>query len=111
MNVPAVVIILGLTGGTIELFGKYGDLKNSREVGQVTVDNFADSLRKVIEVRNSYQKPVVVANSMPFGSQAMVAQLASLAKETRTIFFNTPHQAAGAYAALAEYAMYIRGHR
>jgi acyl-CoA synthetase (NDP forming) len=102
------LIVLGLTGGTIELFSKYKDIQGSQDFGRATVDNFGQTLREVITLRNRYQKPVIVSNSMPFGTPEMALALVSLARETGTIFYNTPHHAVDAYAALSVYAAYLK---
>jgi acyl-CoA synthetase (NDP forming) len=102
------IIILGLTGGILELASKYDSLPSGDELGRVAVENFAESLKEVIELRNYYNKPVIVANNFPVGNVEGFEKI--FQREAQNIFcYTTPHQAAAAYVALTRYANYLYG--
>jgi len=101
------VVILGLATGA-SIFSNLSSMKSKDDFILAAVEDFCQSLREVIKLRDHYQKPVVVAMNMPLGGEEAAAKLAALTRETQTVCYTTPHQAAAAYAVLARYAQYLR---
>jgi len=101
------VIILGLATAA-SVFGNLSSIKSTDDLVLAAVEDFSQSLREVIKLRDHYQKPVVAAMNMPLAGEEVAAKLAALTRETQTVSYTTPHQAAAAYAVLVRYAQCLR---
>lgn len=105
------VILLGLRGGMPKKLAELTPADGPQAFAKVIMDDLAEAFKEIIDIRDRFGKPVVIASDIPFSffdTGEVERQVSVMAGEAETLCYTTPHQAVHAYASLVRYAEYLR---
>lgn len=106
------IIALGAVAGAPSLWRYLEGSRNKEEITEKyalgAMDFLSRSFQDVLDIRDRYGKPIVMAMFMPVYTGRIMDTMKQLAEQTGTATFLSPAQACTAYSVLWQYALYLK---